>query len=224
VIAISLLLLIGAVVTLVIGWLQDGLTMVFLSIGVSVAAGIFLAAGMIRRRAVTPATAGAPYGPAQGTKAAATAPAEPMERAKPRAPLPQRRPAVKRPTGRPKEPAAPATETAAALPAAKKPAAKKPAAKKPAAKKPAAKKPAAKKPAAKKPAAKKPAAKKPAAKKPAIAARPSPRSQVVSIPERGTFHRSDCRHVKGRRDTDRITLATAEKRGYSSCGVCKPTG
>ena len=203
-IAISLLLLIGAVVTLVIGWLQDGLTMVFLSIGVSVAAGIFLAAGMIRRRAVTPATAGAPYGPAQGTKAAATAPAEPMERAKPRAPLPQRRPAVKRPTGRPKEPAAPATETAAALPAAKKPAAKKPA--------------------AKKPAAKKPAAKKPAAKKPAIAARPSPRSQVVSIPERGTFHRSDCRHVKGRRDTDRITLATAEKRGYSSCGVCKPTG
>ncbi len=141
-IAISLLLLIGAVVTLVIGWLQDGLTMVFLSIGVSVAAGIFLAAGMIRRRAVTPATAGAPYGPAQGTKAAATAPTEPMERPKPRAPLPQRRPAVKRPTGRPKEPAAPATETAAALPATKKTAAKKPAAKKPAAKKPAAKKPA----------------------------------------------------------------------------------
>ena len=192
-ILISFLLLIGAIVTFFIGWFQDGLTMVFVSIGASVAAGIFLAAAMIRGRAVTPATAGAPYGPAQGTKAAATAPAEPKERAKPRAPLPQRRPAAKRPTGRPKEPAAPAPETSTAQPTAKKPAAKKP------------------------------AAKKPAAKKPAAASGPSPRSRVLAIPERGTFHRSDCRYVKGRRDTERITLGTAEKRGYSPCGVCKPT-
>jgi hypothetical protein len=198
VILISFLLLIGAIVTFFIGWFQEGLTMVFVSIGASVAAGMFLAAALIRGRAVTPATAGAPYGPAQGTKAAATAPAEPKERAKPRAPLPQRRPAAKRPTGRPKEPAAPATEAAAAQPAAKKPAAKKTA-------------------------AKKPAAKKPAAKKPAAPSGASPRSQVLSIPERGTFHTSDCRYVKGRRDTERITLGTAEKRGYSSCGVCKPT-
>ena len=212
-ILISLLLLVGAIVTLVIGWLQEGLSMVFVSIGVSVAAGLFLAAGMIRRRAVTPATAGGPYGPAQGTKAAATAPAEPKERAKPRAPLPQRRPAAKKPTGRPKEPVAPATETLVAQPPAKKTATKKTTAKKTPAKKTP----------AKKAATKKTTAKKTPAKKTAAASRPSPRSRVVSIPERGTFHRSDCRYVKGRRDTERITLGTAEKRGYSSCGVCKPT-
>ena len=227
-ILISLLLLVGAIVTLVIGWLQEGLSMVFVSIGVSVAAGLFLAAGMIRRRAVTPATAGGPYGPAQGTKAAATAPAEPKERAKPRAPLPQRRPAAKKPTGRPKEPVAPATETLVAQPPAKKTATKKTTAKKTTAKKTTAKKTTAKKAATKKPPAKKTAtkkttAKKTPAKKTAAASRPSPRSRVVSIPERGTFHRSDCRYVKGRRDTERITLGTAEKRGYSSCGVCKPT-
>lgn len=189
-ILISLLLAIGALAALVIGWFQDGLTMVYISIGISVAALIFLVGGMVRRRTVAPATAGAPYGPPQGTAAAATAPPEPRERAKPRAPLPQRRPGAKRRTGRPKEPATPPPEVTAEP--------------------------------VEETTAKKPAAKKPASKKPAAAAGPSPRSLVVSIPERGTFHRSDCRYVKGRRDTERIRLETAEKRGYSACGVCKP--
>ncbi|HEX6262039.1 MAG TPA: hypothetical protein VF097_04250, partial [Actinomycetota bacterium] len=117
--------LVAAIVTLVIGWFQEGLAMVYVSIGASVVALAFLVAGMVRRPAVAPATAGAPYGPAEGTEAAAMAPAEPRERTKPSAPLPQRRPAARPPTGRPDE-EKPAPEAAPSRPAAKKPAAKKP--------------------------------------------------------------------------------------------------
>lgn len=224
-------LALGALATLVIGWFQSGLTMVYVSIGVSVLAAVAFVIGLLRSRTVSPATAGAPYGPREGTAEAATAPAEPKDRAKPRAPLPQRRPGARRPTGRP-ETAAPAMETVRSEETSPKPpaTAEEPRREKPPAEKPsksAAKKPAAKKPAAKKPTGKKSTrrstARKPAAKKatPKPAA-PSPRSRVISLPERGTFHRSGCRYIKGRRDTERITLGTAQKRGYLACGVCKP--
>jgi hypothetical protein len=44
----------------------------------------------------------------------------------------------------------------------------------------------------------------------------------VAIPERGTYHQTTCRFVKGRRDTEKLTTSTAKRRGYSACGVCKP--
>lgn len=190
----SLVLLIAAIVTLAVGWFQDGLGMVYVSIGASVAALAFLVAGVMRGRAVTPATAGESFGRAEGTEEAATAPAEPGERTKPRAPLAPRGPAARPPTGRPEETAPLAErepEETRAEPSAQTP-----------------------------PAGKRAAEKTPAERTPGPG--PSPRSRVVAIPERGTFHRSDCRFVRERDDVERITLGTAEKRGYSSCGVCRP--
>ena len=196
--AISLVLLLAAVVTLAIGFVQGGLTLIFVSIGASIASAVFLAAGVLRRRPLQPATAGAPYGPAEGTPAAATATTE-----RPRAPLSQRRPAAAPPAGkpseapRPKEPVKAEKTTGSTKTTTKKAAAKKPAAKKAVAKKPAAKKTAAKRTAA-------------------------TGGQVVSLPERGTYHTAGCRFVKGKRDTEKITKATAKRRGYDACGVCKP--
>ena len=200
--AISLVLLLAAVVTLAIGFVQGGLTLIFVSIGASIASAVFLAAGVLRRRPLQPATAGAPYGPAEGTPAAATATTE-----RPRAPLSQRRPAAAPPAGKPSEAPRPKEPVKAEKTGSTKTTTKKPAAKKPAAKKAAAKKAAAKKPAAKKTAAKRTAA---------------TGGQVVSLPERGTYHTAGCRFVKGKRDTEKITKATAKRRGYDACGVCKP--
>ncbi|MGH2691920.1 MAG: hypothetical protein ACRDHM_05410 [Actinomycetota bacterium] len=84
-----------------------------------------------------------------------------------------------------------------------------------------ARKPAAKKAAARKPAAKKTAARKPAAKKTAAAAT-STRGTVVAIPERGTYHKAECRYVQGRTDTEQLKATTAKSRGFKACGVCKP--
>jgi cytoskeletal protein RodZ len=88
-----------------------------------------------------------------------------------------------------------------------------------------ARKPAAKKTAAKKPAAKKTAAKtttKTAAKKTAAKKTTATRNMVVAIPERGTYHKADCRYVQGRTDTERLNSSTAKSRGFKACGVCKP--
>ena len=228
--AISFLFLLVAAATLFIGWLfQEGLTLIWVSIGASVAAAIFLIVGVFRRRSLEPATAGAPFGPEEGTEAAQAGTVTEPRDTRPRAPIPQRRPAGKRPAGKPATERAPSA--AAARPEAKKPAAKKPTAKKPSTKKAAAKKPSAKKAAAKKPSAKKASAKKPSAKKAAAkktsakktsAKAAGSRSQVISIPERGTFHEAGCRFVKGRRDTEKITVSAAKQRGYTACGVCKP--
>jgi len=222
--AISFLFLLVAAATLFIGWLfQDGLTLIWVSIGASVAAAIFLIVGVFRRRSLEPATAGAPFGPEEGTEAAQAGTVTEPRDTRPRAPIPQRRPAGKRPAGKPAAERAPAAAPAPAAtkPAAKKPSTKKPAAKKATAKKPSGKKAAAKKPAAKKATAKKPSGKKSGAKKTSAGAAAS-RGQVISIPERGTFHEAGCRFVKGRRDTEKITVSAAKRRGYTACGVCKP--
>jgi hypothetical protein len=190
-IALSWLFLLAAIATLLIGVFND-LMWVYVSIGASVLAMILLLVGVVRRKPVQPATAGAPYGPPVGeasaaaTTAVATAPAS--------APA-QRRPAT------PSAPRAPAA--------------------KPTTRKPAAKKTAAKKTTAKKTTARKPAAKKTAAKK-TTAASSTSRAMVVAIPERGTYHESGCRYVQGRKDTERLQKKTAQSRGFKACGVCKP--
>jgi hypothetical protein len=125
-----------AIGTLAYGLTQPGLTFIYVSIGASVVALLFLGAGILRKKPVQPATAGAPYGPT------------------------------------PEEAAAPTAETTAVT------------------------------------------------TRPPAPARPT--ASVVAIPERGTYHQSDCRFVKGRSDTERLTKATAESRGYSACDVCKP--
>jgi outer membrane biosynthesis protein TonB len=211
--ALSWVFLAAAVGALIYGLSQEGLTFIYVSIGASVLAMLLLLVGILRKRPVQPATAGAPYGPseeearAMGPTAAAEAATQPATQAQtaPITPAPRKRApspqsatpaAAARPTTEsapPPAPAAPPTEAA----------------------------PAPTTPPAKKPAAKKTAAKKPAAKKTAAAGR-SPRGQVVAIPERGTYHQPGCRFVKGRRDTEKVTRSVAGRRGYTACGVCKP--
>lgn len=207
--ALSWIFLAAAIAALAFGLTQEGLTFIYVSIGASVVAMLFLLAGVLRKRPLRPATAGAPYGPPPEEAARGPEPAlavasaedrtEVMEReSRPSTPTPSARPQRKPPARRPAaeaapEPAAPAKKSAARKPSAKKPAAKKAAAKKAA-----------------------------APSKSAAAAATSTRSQVVALPERGTYHLSDCRIVKGRNDTEKIARSTAKRRGYSACGICKP--
>lgn len=45
---------------------------------------------------------------------------------------------------------------------------------------------------------------------------------VVVIPERGRFHRPDCRYVRDVEGAREMTKTGARRQGYSACGVCKP--
>ena len=80
--------------------------------------------------------------------------------------------------------------------------------------------------------AKKAAAKAPAKTAPAKAAKKAPAKaasaasgdggKVVVIPDRGKFHKADCRFVRDASDTKEMTRAAAARGGYAACGVCKP--
>lgn len=201
-IAFSWLFLLAAIATLLVGVFSE-LMWVYVSIGASVLAMILLLVGIVRRKPVQPATAGAPYGPPVGEASAAPVAATAVGTAPAAAPA-QRRPAT------PSAPTAPA-----AKPTTRKTAAKKTTAKSPASKTPAAKSKATKTPATKT------AATKTAAKK-TTAASSASRAMVVAIPERGTYHESGCRFVQGRKDTERLQKKTAQSRGFKACGVCKP--
>jgi hypothetical protein len=65
-------------------------------------------------------------------------------------------------------------------------------------------------------------AKAPAAKAPAKAAAPVKRGGVIVIPDRGKFHTTECRYVRGAEGTLELTRAAATKQGYEACGVCNP--
>lgn len=47
-------------------------------------------------------------------------------------------------------------------------------------------------------------------------------AQLVVIPDGNKFHRSDCRYVRNNPDAATITRATARRRGYTACGLCRP--
>lgn len=196
--AASFVLVIVALITLIIGVFQSGLTFIWVSIASSLAAALFLAVGVLQKKPVQPATAGAPYGPAAGTTETMTTErrAEPEERAAAEetavvSPAPRRR--AERPSAREEE-------TAPAAPQRRKAAPRKTAPKK--------------------------APAKAAAGAEGAKAAPSKgagtRAQVLAIPERGTYHVAGCRFVRGRRDTEKMTKTTASRRGYSPCGVCRP--
>ena len=54
------------------------------------------------------------------------------------------------------------------------------------------------------------------------AAVPTKRGGVIVIPDRGKFHTSECRYVRGAEGTLELTRAAAVKQGYDACGVCSP--
>lgn len=191
-IVLSWVLLAAAVVSLVYGLTREGLTFIYVSIGASVGAMMFLLGGILRKRPVQPATAGAPYGPPPGTEAAG-GPAPTAPSLAPAAPA--RRKATTRPT----------TSVPAGAPAPAKPTARKPR--------------------ARKSTVSQPGSETATTKKTTAATSSSGRAPtVVALPERGTYHQTGCRFIKGKPDAERLSMTTAKRRGYKACGVCKPRG
>lgn len=45
---------------------------------------------------------------------------------------------------------------------------------------------------------------------------------VVVIPDRGKYHRAECRYVRGAVGAEQRTKTQATKQGFTACGVCKP--
>jgi hypothetical protein len=45
---------------------------------------------------------------------------------------------------------------------------------------------------------------------------------VVVIPDRGKFHRAECRYVRGVAGAETRSKTQAGKQGFTACGVCKP--
>ena len=56
----------------------------------------------------------------------------------------------------------------------------------------------------------------------ATPARAARAGSVVVIPDRGRFHRADCRYVRGVGGATTMSKTAASKQGYDACGVCKP--
>ncbi len=59
-------------------------------------------------------------------------------------------------------------------------------------------------------------------KSPAKAAPARSTKKVIVVPGRDRYHTSGCRFVKGKDDTETVTLAAAKRGGYEPCSVCKP--
>jgi hypothetical protein len=61
-----------------------------------------------------------------------------------------------------------------------------------------------------------------AASTPAAASAAQKPGSVVVIPDRGKFHKPDCRFVRDATDAQELSRAQASRQGYDACGVCKP--
>ncbi|MGH2740677.1 MAG: hypothetical protein ACRDH6_09385 [Actinomycetota bacterium] len=207
----SLLFLLGAVAALAIGFFQSGVLLIFISIGASLIAALFLFVGMIRARAIRGATAGAPFEPPPpierlppmpipgGTEPApaASGGAEPVGAA---GGVPIARPgeaAQAVPDEVPEEvevevaavAARAAQEGASAAAGSKAPPTGRP-----------------------RPRARKSSARAPAKKL---------TTERVVVTETGKYHRASCRFVKGK-GLETMARAAAQSDGYAACGVCKP--
>ena len=61
-----------------------------------------------------------------------------------------------------------------------------------------------------------------AASTPAAATAAKKAGSVVVIPDRGKFHRAECRYVRDVDDAEVLSKSAATRQGYAACGVCKP--
>jgi hypothetical protein len=61
-----------------------------------------------------------------------------------------------------------------------------------------------------------------AASTPAAATAAKKAGTVVVIPDRGRFHRAECRYVRDVDDAEVLSKSAATRQGYAACGVCKP--
>lgn len=67
-----------------------------------------------------------------------------------------------------------------------------------------------------------PAAKAAPVKAATKAAAPARAGSVVVIPDRGKFHKAQCRFVRDVDGTEVMSKTAASRAGYAACGVCKP--
>lgn len=56
----------------------------------------------------------------------------------------------------------------------------------------------------------------------AEAARGREQQMVYVIPDRGRYHRAECRYVRGVSEAVEIAKTAARRQGYQPCGVCRP--
>lgn len=45
---------------------------------------------------------------------------------------------------------------------------------------------------------------------------------MLVIPDRGRYHKQDCRFVRGVETAVSLTKTAAARQGYAPCGVCRP--
>ena len=57
---------------------------------------------------------------------------------------------------------------------------------------------------------------------PAAAGAAKRAGSVVVIPDRGKYHRAECRYVRDVDEAEVLTKSAASRQGYAACGVCKP--
>ncbi|HVF52787.1 MAG TPA: hypothetical protein VNC78_04180 [Actinomycetota bacterium] len=60
-----------------------------------------------------------------------------------------------------------------------------------------------------------------ASKGPADTAAVAASDDVIAVPDRKRFHRRDCRFATAK-GAERMSKASARRRGYAACGICKP--
>ena len=61
-----------------------------------------------------------------------------------------------------------------------------------------------------------------AAATPAAATAAKKAGSVVVIPERGKYHRGECRYVRDVDGAEVLSKSAATRQGYAACGVCRP--
>ena len=57
---------------------------------------------------------------------------------------------------------------------------------------------------------------------PAAATAAKKPGSVVVIPDRGKFHKAECRYVRDVPEAEVLSKTAATRQGYAACGVCKP--
>lgn len=192
----SVLLVAASTVALVFGWSTADEGLIWTSIGASLAAAVLLVIAVVRGRKTVPEAA--TRATATTERAAASTPAT--------APSAGRAP--DRGASAEPHPAGPETRAASAAVTRPQPVA-------------APAEPARKSPAPKSETATKPAATPAKASTTGKAGSTAAQNEVIAVPDRKRFHRASCRYASAK-GAERMSKASARRRGYAACGVCKP--
>lgn len=209
----SVLLVVASTIALVFGWSTADESLIWTSIGASIGAGVLLIVAVVRSRKSEPVAAAAASRSETSERSRQTPPKEadqPASEASAGTPREasgdQPRPAAadRHPAGRSED----SEETAVATPA--RPAGRR--------KRAGA---ASGAPAAGDGSAETAATSEKPETSAAAASTARSTSEVIAVPDRKRFHRPSCRYASAK-GAERMSKASARRRGYAACGVCKP--